>query len=136
MGAHEGLPFLLQKILTPPTPRVLRTAESREGVGWESRRERTGRAERGSPLWILHCGFGWGVESKSPPPWWRGGFQAVCHGLWEKVVLGFGGDPGLLESLGSLCDMTLGLGKGFTQIGGPQFIQIYLSEFICFLLQG
>lgn len=57
MGAHKGLPFLLQKILTPPTPRVLRTAESGEGVGWESRRERTGRAERGNPpvdsaLWI------------------------------------------------------------------------------------
>lgn len=27
-----------------------------------------------------------GVESKSPGPWWRGGFQAVCHGLyWERL---------------------------------------------------
>lgn len=93
-GAHEGLQFLLGKILTPPTPRVLGTAESGEGVGWESRRERIGPAERETPLWILQCGSGWGVESKSRPlvegwlsgcaPWAMGG---GCVGLLE-VILG------------------------------------------------
>lgn len=38
-------------------------------------------------------------------------------GYGGRLCWAFGGDPGLLESLGSLCDMTLGLGGGFTQNG-------------------
>lgn len=93
-GAHEGLWFLLGKILTPPTPRVLGTAESGEGVGWESRRERIGPAERGNPpvdsaMWIwLWGGVCGGLSPSLLGPWWRGGIQAVCHGLWGEALLG------------------------------------------------
>lgn len=59
-----------------------------------------------------------GRLSSSLGSWWRGGFQAVCHGLWGRLCWVFGGDPGLLESLGSLCDTTLGLRGGFIQNGG------------------
>lgn len=51
-------------------------------------------------------------------------------GYGGKPCWVFGGDPGLLESLGSLCDMTLGLGAGFTQIEGA-LICSNLSELIC-----
>jgi hypothetical protein len=59
--------------------------------------------------------------------WAGGGGGRLC---WV-----FGGDPGLLESLGSLCDMTLGLGARITQIGGTP-IRPNLSELICFLPLG
>lgn len=62
-------------------------------------------------------------------------FRQCAIGYGERLCWVFGGDPGLLESLRTLCDMTLGLGGGFTQTGGTT-IHPNLSELICCLPQG